>query len=176
MRAGFVLLAVVSVAACSPPLPVEKFAGTEPAFDPVAFFTGHTVSWGVLENRGGAPTAIVTTDCVGTPDGADGLRMVQHLTVGDEPPTTRVWHMRRAGPHTFTATANDMVGTAEGEARGRVFHWTWVLATKPGQGWRNVVFEQWMYAEEGGAMVNRTVVRKLGVTLAEVTEQFRHVP
>ena len=130
----------------------------------------------MVENRSGSPTAIVTTDCQGAADGADGLRMVQHLTLGSDAPQTRIWSMRRTGAHRFEATANDMVGTAHGEAAGRVFHWTWILATKPGESWRDVAFEQWMYLEEGGTMVNRTVVRKLGITLAEVTEQFRHVP
>lgn len=176
MRATLPWLLAGMLGACSPPLPLARFADTAPAFDPVAFFTGHTQSWGVVENCDGRPSDIVTTDCVGKPDGADGLRMVQHLTVGSEAPQTRTWHMRRLDPHHFEATANDLVGTARGEAEGRVFHWTWVLATKPGQGWRNVVFEQWMYHEDGGAMVNRSVIRKLGITLAEVTEQFRHVP
>jgi hypothetical protein len=101
--------------------------------------------------------------------------MVQHVTNADGT-TTRTWHMRRLGDHRFEATANDMVGPATGEASGRVFHWRWTLATRPGQGWRDVDFEQWMYRMDDGAMVNRSAVTKLGVLLAQVTEQFRHVP
>ena len=163
------------LAACSRPLPVSRFAETAPAFDPVVFFTGHQTSWGVLENRDGGPIAIVTTDCQGTPDGAAGVHMVQHLVV-DGTSSTRDWHLRRIGPHDFSATATDMVGTATGEASGRVFHWRWVLATKPGQGWRDVVMDQWMYGQADGSMVNRTTIRKLGVVLAEVTERFSRSP
>ena len=173
MRRAVPLL--LAVAGCAPALPMDRFANTAPAFDPLAFFTGHTTSWGVVENRAGAPADIVTTDCVGEADGPDGLRMVQHVTNAGGT-TVRQWHMRRLGPHEFQATANDMVGTATGQAQGRVFHWRWTLATRPGQSWRDVEFEQWMYLMDDGAMVNRTVVRKLGLTLAEVTEQFRHVP
>lgn len=167
---------LVSLAACSQPLSIGHFAATTPEFDPVTFFTGHTASWGVLENHNDQPTGIVTTDCRGTADGEEGLHMVQHLTLPDGTTQTRDWHMRRTAPHHFAATANDMVGTATGEARGRVFHWRWVLATKPGDSLRNVVMEQWMYAETGGSMVNRTTIRKLGIILAEVTEQFEHRP
>ena len=167
-------LLLLGLAGCAPALPLDRFADTSPAFDPVTFFTGHTTSWGVIENRAGAPSDIVTTDCVGEADGPDGLRMTQHVT-NAEGTTRREWRMRRLGAGKFEATANDMVGTARGEARGRVFHWTWTLATRPGESWRNVEFEQWMYFMDGGAMVNRTIVRKLGLTLAEVTEQFRHV-
>jgi hypothetical protein len=166
---------VALLSACSPPLPIHRFADTTPAFDPITFFTGHEKSWGVLENRGGAPTGIVATDCFGTAEGADGLHMVQHVFV-DGKDTLRDWHMRRTGRKTFEATANDMVGTAHGEAQGRVFHWTWVLATKPGSSLRNVLMDQWMYYQNDGSMVNRTTISKLGIIVAEVTEQFERAP
>lgn len=172
MRVVPLLLALTG---CAPALPIDRFAGTAPAFDPLTFFTGHATSWGVIENRSGAPSDIVTTDCVGEADGPDGLRMVQHVT-NAEGTTRREWHMRRLGGGRFEATANDMVGTATGEARGRVFHWTWTLATRPGASWRDVAFEQWMYLMDDGAMVNRTQVTKFGILLAQVTEQFHHVP
>ncbi len=165
-------LAFLVLGSCADPLPIERFAGEGPEFDPVRFFTGHVRSWGVIEDRSGAPTARVTTDCEGEAEGQDGLHMTQRLTIDDGPAQVREWHMRRIGPHRFEASANDMVGTASGEARGRTFHWRWILATRPGDPLGNVVMEQWMYLMDDGAMVNRTTVRKLGFILAEVSEQF----
>jgi len=165
------LLSAALLTACTDPMPVESFAATAPALDPVRFFTGHVRSWGVLEDRGGQPTAIVTTDCVGTADGPDGLRMTQHLVVGSEA-TTREWRMHRVAPGRFEATANDMVGTATGEAAGRAFHWTWTLALSPGNPLKNVVMDQWWYLQPDGSLLNRTTIRKLGIIAAEVTEHF----
>lgn len=162
------------LAACSNPLPASRFAGDGPTFDPVRFFTGRTRSWGVLENRSGEPTAIVRTEGTGVAeDDGDGVRYRQTLRLDDDAPQVREWRMRRVGPGQFEATANDMVGTAVGAAAGRTFHWSWTLATKPGDPSRNVTMDQWMYQMEDGAVVNRTMIRKLGVILAEVTEQFR---
>lgn len=175
MKAWAVALAVV-LSGCGAAMPVARFAGTGPEFDPVRFFMGHTVSWGVEENRGGAPTERVVTDSIGEPDGPDGLRMMQRLTFGDGKTQTREWHMRRIGPHRYEATANDMVGSAVGEAAGPVFHWRWTLAASPGNPLLNVSLEQWMYLMDDGAMVNRTTVSKLGFILTEVTEQFEHRP
>jgi hypothetical protein len=153
--------------------PIDQFAGTEPAFDAVEFWTGHHRSWGVLENRGGAPTDTVVTDCVGTiqPDGT--LHMVQTLTLGDGHVQHRDWHLRRTGPGAFDATANDMVGVAHGTAAGRVFHWSWVLALSPGNPIKNVTMDQWMYLMQGGSMMNHTTIRKLRVTVAQVSEVFQ---
>ncbi len=167
---------MVLLGGCGRPMPVGQFAGTGPEFDPVRFFAGHTVSWGVEENRSGAPVARVVTEGWGEPEGPDGLHMVQRLTIGDGTVQTRDWHLRRTGPDRYEATANDMVGTAVGTAAGPVFHWRWVLATRPGNPLLDVSMEQWMYLMADGAMVNRTIISKLGFILAEVTEQFEHQP
>ncbi len=159
-------------------MPVDAFRTTTPVFDPIRFFTGHVRSWGVLENRSGQPTSVVTTDCVGEVENETAghvLRMTQQLTIGQDPPMTRTWIMRRTGPNRFQATANDMVGTAVGEASGRAFRWTWMLATSPGNALRTVEMEQWWYLLDDGSMLNRTTIRKLGVTLARVSEHFAAV-
>ena len=175
-RYGAPLLAVILLLGCTSHSPSAVFAGGGPSFDPIRFYTGHTSSWGVEEDRSGAPEGVITTDCFGETEGSDGLHMVQHLTMPDGTKQTRDWHMRRVGAQRYEATANDMVGTASGEAQGRNFHWTWTLATQPGNALYNVTLEQWMYLMDDGAMVNRTTVRKFGVILAEVTEQFDRVP
>lgn len=169
------LLLMLGLPGCGEPMPVDGFRDTTPTIDPIRFFTGHVRSWGVLENRSGQPTSIVTTDCMGEASN-DELHMVQRLTVGKDAPTTRTWQMRRAGPNRYEATANDMVGTATGEASGRAFHWTWTLATSPGNSLKNVSMDQWWYLLDDRSMLNRTTVSKLGVILIEVSEHFAHAP
>ena len=166
------LLAVAfTLAACSRGLPVRDFAATTPVLDPLAFFTGHTHSWGVLENRSGQPTAFLTTDGEGQLQ--DGLlHMQQRIALSDGTVQHRDWQLRRTSPGRYEATANDMVGTAQGEAAGRAFHWRFTIALSPGNALKNVGFEQWMFLMEDGTLVNRTTISKLGVILAEVTEQF----
>ena len=172
LRTG-ALAAALLVSGCASP-GLKQFTGTTPAFDPVTFFTGHVVSWGVLEDRSGYPTEAITTDCQGTLEAPDSLHLVQHLTGGKDQ-QTRDWHMHRVSPTHFEATANDVVGVASGDVEGRVFHWTFVLALKPGNALENVTLDQWMYFEDDGSMVSRDTIRKLGVIVAGVTEHFRHV-
>lgn len=169
------LLLMLGLLGCSDAMPIDGFRATAPAIDPIRFFTGHVRSWGVLEDRSGQPTGIVTTDCVGEAS-SDELHMVQRLTIGQEAPTTRTWQMRRTGPNRYEATANDMVGMATGETSGRAFHWTWTLALSPGNSLKNVSMDQWWYLLDDGSILNRTTVRKLGVILIEVSEHFAHVP
>lgn len=156
---------------CAASLRPETFATTAPAFDPLVFWTGHTASWGVVENRDGEPTAIVTTATDATTEGSDSLHMIQHVHIHGKD-ALRDWHLRRLNHGQFEATANDMVGTARGTSSGRTFHWTWILATEPGNGLFNVTMDQWMYLADNGTLMNRTIITKLGVRLAEISEQF----
>jgi hypothetical protein len=67
-----------------------------------------------------------------------------------------------------------MVGTASGEAHGNVFHWSLTLALSPGNPLANVRMSQWMYLQpDGRTLLNHSTIRKFGVVVAQVTEQFR---
>ncbi len=170
------LVALLALLGCSSPLPVASFAGDGKPFDPVTFFQGSIHSWGVLENRSGQPTDIVRTDGIGVAEGPDGVHFPQQVRVGQEKPSFRDWHMRRVGPGRYEATANDMVGTVQGEAAGRAFHWTWTLALHPDNPLTNLSMDQWWYLQDDGSMLNRTIITKLGIVVAEVTEHFVRTP
>jgi len=162
------------VAGCDRTNAASVSAGVGPAFDPIAFFDGHTRSWGVVESRSGAPTEWIVTDSHGEKEGAGRMRMVQHLSFQDGTTQERDWTLWRSGPDRFDATANDMVGTAQGKADGSIFHWQWVLARSPGHALMDVTMTQWMYRLEDGSVMIRTTISKLGFIVAEVTEQFTH--
>jgi hypothetical protein len=171
LRAVCIFGAAFVLAGCAATLGPKDFANTTPAFDPVAFWTGKTSSWGVIENRDGAPTAIITTRTDGTAQADGGLTMVQHVeTEGKD--SIREWHIRRLDAGCYEATATDLVGVARGSPSGRTLHWNWTLAAKPGNWLYNVRMEQWMYLADNGTLLIRTIVSKLGVRLAQISEQF----
>lgn len=176
MRLSLIVLCVASslIAGCDRKPEASPAIGTGPAFDPVAFFDGHTHSRGVIESRSGAPTEWIVTDSHGDREGTGRLRMVQHLSFQDGTTQDRTWMLWRSGTDRFDATANDMVGTAKGEADGDIFHWKWVLARSPNNWLMNVTMGQWMYRMDDGSVTIRTTVSKFGIIVAEVTEQFTH--
>ena len=67
-----------------------------------------------------------------------------------------------------------MIGTIEGESQGNAFHWRFTLALSPGNPLGNVSMSQWMYLQpDGRTMINHSTIRKFGIVVAQVTEQFR---
>ena len=151
----------------------RDFSRVEPVFDPMNFFTGHTQSWGVFEDRTGAnPSRWFTTDCLGHRENG-ALVLAQTFTYNDGSVQHRLWRIRRVDEHHYEATASDVVGTGQGEADGNAFHWAYTVALKPGNPLFNVRLEQWMYLQaDGRTMLNRGTVSKLGVTVAQIAEVF----
>ncbi len=177
-RAVAVLAALLTLAGsgCASLAP-SQFAGSTPEFEPVAFFTGRTRSWGVFENRAGEPARRFSTVCDGRrePDGT--LALEQTFTYEDGATQHRHWRIRRRDAHRYEAAANDVVGTGTGEAYGNAFRWEYTVALQPGNPLGNVRLRQWMYLLAGGqTMMNRAFVLKLGVQVAQVTEFFRREP
>ena len=62
------------------------------------------------------------------------------------------------------------------KARAGLSHWQWTLALHPGNPLTNVAMDQWWYLQADGSMLNRTIISKLGVVVAEVTEHFVSKP
>jgi len=150
----------------------ESFAGSTPRFEPDKFFAGPTRSWGVMESRSGKPKSRFRTEMMGVRDGQD-LVITQDFTFEDGRQQQRVWRLRRIDDHRYEATANDVVGVSVGQAYGNTFHWKYTVALRPRNRLANVHFELWMYlAADGETMINRVVIRKLGIILAETTEHF----
>ena len=149
------------------------FENGEPKLDPVQFFGGRTRSTGVIENPGGTPTTRITTQTEGKIK--DGILYIeQDLFTEGKKQTHRVFKLLQVDEHHVDATADDIVGTAHGLLYGNQFSWTF-RRKMPGRKFiRHVRMSQNMYLMPGGeTMIIRSVIRKFGFVLAQITEQFQ---
>ncbi|MEO5713037.1 MAG: DUF3833 family protein [Luteolibacter sp.] len=174
LRPLFAIVPALLTVACSTMQPSD-FASEKPDFNPIRFFSGETSSNGVRENRSGRPVEQVFTNTSGKMKG-DTLHLEQDLRfVSPEKTTTshRTWQLRQTGPHRYEGTANDIIGTATGEAYGNTFHWTFPLTLSPGNPLTTTRMSQWMYLQPGGkTMLNHTTLSKAGIVISQVTETF----
>lgn len=171
------LLCAAGLAAGCASLRPAQFAGAGPTLDPVAWFTGQTRSWGVIENRAGEPKSRFHTLLTGRTAG-NGIVLTQDFTFEDGRHQQRIWHLKHTGSHRYEATAADVVGPALGEAYGNAFHWEYTLQLTPGNPLSRVHMNDWMYLTDDNTLINRVVMTKLGVTLVQTTEYFHrgHAP
>ena len=163
------LLTLAGCASLKPP----AFKNGEPKLDPVKFFGGHTRSTGVIENRAGKPTKRITTETTGKLK--DGILYVeQDLYPEGEEKNHRVFKLLQVDEHHVEATAEDIVGTASGLLYGNTFHWTFRRKFKNRKFIRHVRMSQNMYLmHDGETMIIRSVIRKFGFVVAQITEQFQ---
>jgi hypothetical protein len=176
LRAALFLSVALGLGGCATMQP-QDFAGSKTHFDLIGYFTGHTQSWGVFENHGGAPKRWFMADSIGKREADGTLVLTQHFVYSQGKKTMRVWHIRRVDATHWEATASDMVGVARAEARGNALFWQYTITVNAKNPLATVHVRQWIYQpEETDTVITRLVVTKLGVPIFQVTESIHHVP
>jgi hypothetical protein len=100
-------------------------------------------------------------------------RLEEDFTYSDGATQRRVWTIARLDANHYTGTADDVIGTAQGEAFGNALNWRYTLALPVGKKVYNVKFDDWMFLMDDEVMLNRAVMSKWGLRLGEVTLAFR---
>ena len=172
MRALGALLAVlVAVSGCSSMKP-EDFAGREPKLVLEEYFLGETKAWGIFQDRFGNLRRQFQVDITGRLEG-DVLVLEEDFLYDDGERERRVWRIERTGEHGYRGQAEDVIGTAEGKAYGNALNWTYRFNLKVGDSTWAVSFDDWLFLQSDGVLINRAEVTKFGLLLGEVTLAFR---
>lgn len=160
---------IFSGCATMKPAIVEK---GDTKIDPVKFFIGRTHSSGVIENPGGKPKIRITTETMGIIKDSI-IYIEQDLYPEGEKKNHRTFKLRQTDEHHVEATADDIAGTAQGLLFGNEFSWTFRRKLEGRKIIRHVRMSQNFYLMPGGkTMIIRSVIRKFGFVVAQITEQF----
>ncbi len=150
---------------------IADYQGEKPALDLRTYFNGTVDAWGVFTDRSGKVVKRFTVVMQCTWQGDEGA-LDEAFTYSDGTTQRRVWRVRRGPEGRYTGTADDVVGQAEGQARGNALRWRYTLALPvDGRVW-HVDFDDWMYLMSEKVLLNRATMSKFGITLGEVTLSF----
>lgn len=150
---------------------IADYAGEQPALDLRRYFDGTVDAWGVFTDRSGKVVRrfTVVMDCKW--QGEQGV-LDEAFTYSDGTKERRVWRITHQGNGRYTGRADDVVGEAQGQARGNALRWRYTLALPvDGRTW-HVDFDDWMFQMSDRVMLNRATMSKFGITLGEVTLSF----
>jgi Protein of unknown function (DUF3833) len=150
----------------------EDFAGREPRFRIEDYFAGKTRAWGIFQDRFGTLRRQFVVDIDGRWDG-ETLTLVEDFVYDDGQTEQRTWRIRKTDDHGYEGKADGVIGIAKGESYGNALNWNYRFALKVGDGSWNVTFDDWMFLQDDGVMINRAEVSKFGIQLGEVTIAFR---
>jgi hypothetical protein len=150
---------------------IDTYSAEKPALDLQQYFNGVLDAYGVFTDRSGAVVKRFTVVMNCSWAGNEGV-LDEDFTYSDGTKQKRVWRLTKLADGRYTGTAGDVVGTAQGQTRGNAFYWTYTLSLPVNGSVYEVQFDDWMYLMTDKVMLNKATMRKLGITLGEVTLSF----
>mgnify|MGYP001168437424 CR=1 FL=1 len=170
-RIGIMIFALSVLSGCTNMKPTD-FSGTNPVLRIEDYFQGHTRAWGIFEDRFGNLRRQFIVDIDGKWDGQT-LVLDEHFTYSDGEKDRRIWTIEKIDEHRYEGRAADVLGVAIGEAYGNALNWQYDMDLKIGESTLRVHFNDWMFLQESGVLVNRARVSKFGVEIGEVALFFQ---
>jgi hypothetical protein len=136
------------------------------------YFKGETSAWGVFQERNGTLIRQFKVDITGTWDG-NILTLDERFDYADGAKEQRIWKIRKTSPTTYEGTAGDVRGVARGIIQGNQLSWTYDVDLKIGERTVLVTFDDRMWLQPDGVMINRAKVKKFGIVFGEATIVFQ---
>ncbi|MEM7570719.1 MAG: DUF3833 domain-containing protein [Pseudomonadota bacterium] len=162
--------ALLSLSACaSLSIDGPDYTSVQPTFVLEEFFDGDVKAWGIVQDRSGEVIQRFEVDIAGSV--SDGVLTLDEtfrygLGSGVE---KRIWTINVGDGKTYTGSAGDIVGQADGQSFGNAFFWGYEMDLPVGNSKRRVKFADWIWAFDENTIVNRSYIQKFGITFAEVT-------
>ena len=167
------IFALIVLSGCTSMKPSD-FSKAEPLLRIEDYFVGQTRAWGIFEDRFGNLRRQFVVDIQGSWDG-ESLVLDERFRYSDGESDRRVWTIKKIDEHRYEGRADDVIGTAIGEAYGNALNWRYDMDLKIGERTLRVHFNDWMFLQSSGVMVNRARVSKFGIAIGEVTLFFQKV-
>lgn len=150
---------------------IDQYRTEKPELDLKQYFNGTLDAYGVFTDRSGAVVKRFTVVMNCSWQGNEGV-LDEDFTYSDGTTQKRVWRLTKLPDGKYTGTAGDVIGTAQGQARGNAFYWTYTLSLPVDGSVYEVRFDDWMYLMTDRVMLNKATMSKFGVKLGEVTLSF----
>ena len=136
------------------------------------YFKGKTSAWGVFQERNGTLIRQFKVDIDGSWDG-NVLTLDERFDYADGAKEQRIWKIRKTGVNTYEGTAGDVRGVALGVIQGNQLSWTYDVDLKVGDRTVLVTFDDRMWLQPDGVLINRAKVKKFGIVFGEATIVFQ---
>lgn len=147
---------------------IDYYKGTTPQADIREYFNGPVKAWGVVQDWRGRVVRRFDVDMVGTWEGDVGT-LTEKFNYYDGKTQQRVWTITKHPDGSYTGTASDIIDKANGVAEGSAVRWNYVMDLPVGDKIYRIRFDDWMWVMNDGVLINRSYLKKFGVTVSELT-------
>jgi len=147
---------------------MEAYKDTKPVLDLKTYFTGPIKAWGVIQNRSGEVTRRFDVTMNGSWEGDVGT-LEEHFQYYDGETQKRVWTITKTGENRYEGSAGDILDKANGHSNGSAMRWAYQMDLPVGDTTYRITFDDWMFLMNDGVLINRSYLKKFGLTVAELT-------
>jgi hypothetical protein len=166
----------MTILSCSKNTP-QDYQDNTPKLDIRTYLNGKIKAWGILQDRSDKVTRRFTVDMEGKWNGNEGT-LHEYFTFDDGEQSERIWKIKFIDDNNFTATADDVIGEAKGTQYGNALQMKYVLdleVDKETKKRYEVTLDDWMYLLEDGVVVNKSEIKKFGITFAKLSIFFQKI-
>jgi hypothetical protein len=147
---------------------IETYAKESPSMSIKEFFTGKIKAWGIVQNWKGEVTRRFTVDMNGSWQGDTGT-LEEAFLYNDGEKQSRVWTITKLPDGVYEGRAADILDKAVGETNGNAARWNYAMNLAVGDSTYHVRFDDWMWQLDEKTLMNRSYIKKFGITVAELT-------
>ncbi len=150
---------------------VDDYENTKPTFNLAEYFNGEVTAWGIVQDYSNKLTRRFCVDIIGTWEGNQG-QLHETFYYNDGEQQIRIWNLEVDSNGSVTGGAADVVGEANGGSKGTAFNWQYTLRVPIDGTEYDLVVDDWMFMMDDNRMMNRSYMKKFGVTVAEISIFF----
>ena len=150
-----ILLTILFITSgCAKEMNINKFTNSKPQFILEDYFDGKVEAWGLFHDRFGNLKRQFKVSIIGTRQG-DQIILDENFLYDDGEKDQRIWTIDILGQNKYRGKADDVVGVAKGVSNGNALNWTYELLLKVKDKTVQVTFDDWMFLQEKGVLLNR---------------------
>lgn len=170
---GMLASVVMFLTGCASGAKVEDHAAMEPKLDIRQYFNGEIKAEGVFIDRAGKSDTYFHVTMKGNFSDRSGT-IDEVFEYNDGRKETRTWNIAFTDDGTYTGTAHDVIGKAEGKQSGNAAHmkYTLKIKTKSGKSY-DIAMSDWMFKVDEETVINRIEMSKFGIHAGELIVVFR---
>lgn len=161
-----ILGVTIMLSSCSHSL--DNYKETAPLADIRDYFNGPIKAWGIVQDWRGRVIKRFDVEMVGEWHGDTGT-LKEKFVYYDGDTQERVWTIRKLADGNYEGTASDILDKATGRSEGSATRWNYVMDLPVGDSTYRIRFDDWMWLMNDGVMINRSYLKKFGVTVSELT-------
>ncbi len=147
---------------------LDYYKGTTPQADIKEYFNGPVKAWGIVQDWQGRVVGRFDVNMVGKWDGDIGT-LTENFDYYNGKKQQRVWTIKKLPNGSYEGTASDIIDKATGKTEGSAVRWNYVMDLPVDDTTYRIRFDDWMWVMNDGVLINRSYLKKFGITVSELT-------